>query len=241
MIETYPNQRFEATLLNAPHGLVGTLTFSIINAETQEVMLSPRATGINEVANGQYWTSATAPLVADDYLVVWADGSTTAVEELVVSPALGITPTVDEVALLLRTRTVGDVSGGLGGDTQATSLTTFTDHTRPTAVEVASVIATSLGAVRGMLRGPVPDYEESSARHAVALYAAILIETSFFRETSNADALAALRGMLRDTVGGVNETIALNQGYGFGTLKIGTTLAGSTRRLSNDVVPGLDT
>jgi hypothetical protein len=92
-----------------------------------------------------------------------------------------------------------------------------------------------------MLRGPVPDYEESSARHAVALYAAILIETSFFRETSNADALAALRGMLRDTVGGVNETIALNQGYGFGTLKIGTTLAGSTRRLSNDVVPGLDT
>jgi hypothetical protein len=240
MISARAESHFEATLENAPHGLVGTITFSIVNAETEAVVLAPRTTGITEPVNGTYWTSAVAPTVADEYVVVWSDGTTTASESLHVDVADDWAPTVAEVALLLRTRTVGPSSGGLGGDTAPGELTTFTSSTRPSATEVDRIIGTATDAVMGMLRKPIPDTEMNSVRHAIALYAAILIETSFFRENSNAEALAALRGMLRDTVANVNEMAVLTQGTGFGTLRVGTLLA-SRGGLANDVIEGLDT
>jgi hypothetical protein len=152
-----------------------------------------------------------------------------------------LTPTIDQVALLLRTRTVGPSSGGLGGDTGPGDTTTFTASTRPTATEVGAVIQTAYGAVEAMLRKPIPESEVASVQHAVALYAAILIETSFFRENSNAEALGAMRGMLRDTVAGINEMTVLNEGRGFGTLRIGTTFTSNGQQQTEDVIPGLDT
>jgi hypothetical protein len=240
MILAYAERHFEASLTGAPTGLVGTLTFSVINPETEAVVIAERTTGIFEVVDGTYWTHDLAPATPDQYHVVWSDGDTNAVEEMEVLLADAERPSVADVSLLLRTRTVGPSSGGLGGDTAPGDLTIFTDSTRPTAVEVEALIGTSHGAVTAMLRKPIPDTEIDSIRHAVALYAAILIETSFFRENSNAEALAALRAMLRDAVAGINEMVVLTEGRSFGTLTIGTTLTGS-RRLSEDIVSGLDT
>jgi hypothetical protein len=241
VIAAYPGQTFEAILIAAPHGLVGTLTFSIVNPETSEVVLAPRTTGITEPVSGTYQTTAVAPPFPRDYVVVWSHGSDTATEGLKVEEALTTRPTVQDVALLLRTRTVGPSSGGLGGDSAPGDLTTFSSSTRPKATEVESIIGTAQDAVMGMLRKPLPADEDASVRHAIAIYAAIVIETSFFRENSNADALAALRGMLRDTIANVNETVVLNQGRGFGTLNVGTTYTGKRSRLAEDVIPGLDT
>jgi hypothetical protein len=236
----------EAVVDGAPTGLVGTLTFEVYDPTFPDVVVfAPTTTGITEVRSGSYAKTFTIAF-AGTYRVRWsftADGSTrTAEEDLQVGDVeTGTRPSVATVALLLRTRTVGPSSGGLGGDTAPGELTTFTDSTRPSATEVDAVIGTASDAVMGMLRKPIPDSETDSVRHAIALYAAIIVETSFFRESSNAEALAALRGMLSDTVAQINETVVLSQGRSFGTLRTDTILSGSRRQLSNDVIEGLDT
>lgn len=92
-------------------------------------------------------------------------------------------PTVQEVALLERTRTVGESSGGLGGDTGPGDLTTFTDDTRPTASEVDALIDQALPALLSQLHEGFAEAYYARARHLVALYTAILIEGSYFRES----------------------------------------------------------
>jgi hypothetical protein len=251
MIETLVSEQFEAVVTNAATGLVGTISFQVYDPTDASVIIAETTSGITEVSPGSYRKFATVDVLGT-FHVRWEYTTNVAEEDLVVLSALPaedegedtegdlIMPTVDQVALLLRTRTVGP-SSGLGGDTGSADATTFTNSTRPTSTEVESIIQTSYGAVEAMLRKPIPQTEILSVQHAVALYAAILIETSFFRENSNAEALAALRGMLNDTVAGINEMVSLAEGRGFGTLRVSTPLASSRRGLSNDVIEGLDT
>ena len=97
-----------------------------------------------------------------------------------------VTPTVDDVALLLRTRTVGpgQMTGGLGADTGPADSTTFTDDTRPTAVEVRLVIEAAADEVLGQLPASVDARFEPAILRAIAVRAAVIVEASFFRETS---------------------------------------------------------
>lgn len=127
---------------------------------------------------------------------IHADGSESTQSALVRFPAPGDlpdwVPTPDDVALLLRTRTVGDVSGGLGGDTQATGVTIFTASTRPTASEVQGLINAAHRAVLDQITAPISLGQQGAAGHAIALYAAVLVESSFFGEqaaTSNLQTL----------------------------------------------------
>ncbi|CAB4197344.1 hypothetical protein UFOVP1313_7 [uncultured Caudovirales phage] len=124
-------------------------------------------------------------------------------------PADPIEPSVADVALLLRTRTTGDgLSIGLGADTGPDDVTTFTANTRPTSTEVEDTIATALGAVKGMLLGTVPEASEPAAKHAVALYAVVLIEVSFFRDQANDEAIQILRDLMAQQIVEVNRAIS---------------------------------
>jgi hypothetical protein len=140
-------------------------------------------------------------------------------------------PTVDDVALLLRTRTISGAgfNTGLGGDTYPNELVTFTTTTRPTAAEADRMIQTAYEATLGELTaelGPLPPAMNGMLRHAVALYAAILIETSFFREQATEDDIKTLRDMRNDILRGIRKAMAeppVTEGnFGFGTLVIGS-------------------
>lgn len=155
-------------------------------------------------------------------------------------------PTVDDVALLMRTRTVSGVSTGLGADTGSAEVTTFTADTRPSADEVARIIDSAEGSVIGELPVVItdlPEEQNDAVRNLVALYAAILLEASFFRENAN-DALIQLwRDLYADGLAGVRGYIAsvtpgAARAYAMGTLVIGGIR--STPVPNADPVPGLD-
>jgi hypothetical protein len=85
-----------------------------------------------------------------------------------------VTPSIDDVAALLRTRTVA----GSG-----TEEITFTDQTRPAADEVSALIPQALDAVLAEL--PYKTFDPlhyPQVKRVTALMSAILIEGSYFRE-----------------------------------------------------------
>jgi hypothetical protein len=102
-------------------------------------------------------------------------------------PAL-IRPTVDDVAALENTRTVGPNGQEIG---------TFTADTRPTAADVEKLIDQALEAVLSQLptRFGTSYYERT--KHNVALYTAILVEGSFFREKLDEGSVELYRDLLR--------------------------------------------
>jgi hypothetical protein len=97
-----------------------------------------------------------------------------------------VLPTVADVALLLRSRTVGYLpqSSGLGGDTGPGDWTTFDDTTRPTATEVEQVVEVACDEVLGQLPAAVDVRLWPTVKRAIAVRAAAIIEQSFFRETA---------------------------------------------------------
>jgi hypothetical protein len=110
----------------------------------------------------------------------------------VIDPA-AVRPTVDDVALLLRTRTVGgQAQGGLGADTGPGDVTTFTDDTRPTAIEADAVIGHAVDEVLGFLPARADAQYLPAILRTIAIRAASVIEISFFRETTDTGAAAPL-------------------------------------------------
>jgi hypothetical protein len=156
-------------------------------------------------------------------------------------------PTTDDVALLLRTRTVGHAptQGGLGGDTGPQDVTTFSDTTRPTETEVDRLIDTSFDAMIGRLDTLLIESQYEAFGHVVALYTAMLIEQSFFRETINEALLGMWTQMINDALSGIRLAIDREQPLtgskqGFGTLVIGTTMAPTQSVPEPDYMPGID-
>jgi hypothetical protein len=100
----------------------------------------------------------------------------------------GVRPTVAEVAALLRARTKV-----MGGKEEGTfTLASANPHTRPTAEEVEVLIDNALAEVLGKVK-PAPSGSEYETRvlRAVALYTAILIETSYYPEQAKTGQSAA--------------------------------------------------
>jgi hypothetical protein len=132
----------------------------------------------------------TAPDTEGFYRVEWdhPDLSEPVTEDVNVDGAAPIddlpdwAPTVDDIALLLRTRTISSVATGLGADTGSAEATTFNSTTRPTAAEVERVIYSAARFVLGQLPDEIPDRFNGRLSHVVALYSAVLVEISFFRE-----------------------------------------------------------
>lgn len=208
MIYVQPGLPFEATTSAAPTGLTGTMGVRIIDLPAGTAVLARTTAGISEQppGSGIYSVALTAPSAAGSYLVVWDTGGVSPVfasEELRVATSItavpvpaDIRPTVTEVSLLERTRTVGEHSGGLGGDTSASDVTVFDATSRPTAAETEQVIDLAMGLILGRLPVSLPVGFYGAIRTYVALQAAILIETSFFRESLDEGTVDAYTAML---------------------------------------------
>lgn len=129
-------------------------------------------------------TTTNATLLEGWYSVVWADGGavrskpTPPVQDTV-GQSQGLRPTISDVAALLRART--KVLGGREAGT-------FNYHTRPTAPEVDELIDEAVDEVVGKIGEPEAGSGlEQRARAAVKLYAACLVELSYFPEQIKTD------------------------------------------------------
>lgn len=78
---------FESLLVEAPTGLVGEMGWKVIDPSDGREVIGHRTTGIIEPSEGTYFTTGTAPLVADQYLVVWDHLGVEVGEALVVTVA----------------------------------------------------------------------------------------------------------------------------------------------------------
>lgn len=94
-------------------------------------------------------------------------------------------PSVDDVAALIRARTKIPGGGEAG---------TFTEQTRPTKAEVEKIIEQAVDHVGAAIGGdPCSDQLKQSASGAAGLLAAVIIETSYWPEQAEARGSAAAR------------------------------------------------
>lgn len=98
-----------------------------------------------------------------------------------------VTPTVKDVAMLEHTRTIDG-----GGD----ELGDFTDDTRPTGDDCQLLIAQAVVIVLDQLDAAVAPSLYPAIKEAVAIEAAILVESSFFREQMNEGTVAMYQAIL---------------------------------------------
>lgn len=178
------------------------------------------------------------------YQVVWVDGDGDhvygPVQKFPILPAWA--PGVADVAAYVRARTKAKGSGG-------TELGTFTADTRPTATEVEALIAKAISRVSSSIDGePCTEALRSDAGDAAALYAAMLVEQSYYPETTNqvqssfkalqslwADAIKALAGSVARECGvgegeeGGGSMAVAQGGYDDGRAMVGPTFPGNPR------------
>jgi hypothetical protein len=129
---------------------------------------------LSEDDPGVYVAMFVAPALAGTYSIRWQgpEPDQTVSEPLIVTR--GLVPNVSDVGALLRART--KTSGGA-------EVGTFTQETRPTAVEVGVLIDEAVEDVTSQIGVPaVGSALEGRARRAATLYAAVLVELSYFPE-----------------------------------------------------------
>ena len=180
---------------------------------------------------GDTWTvTLEAPLDCGDYCLVWMDGAGTPgfapiFDPLHVMSSVGtvtadlpaidvakVTPTTAEVAQILRTRTV-EAGGNDVGE--------FTDTTRPSVDEVEDVVDQAVDNVLAQLRPWCDIRHYSQIKRAVGLHAAVMIETSYYRETAGDAAVNQLRTQERSVISGIQQRMQedLNQELLLGTME----------------------
>jgi hypothetical protein len=187
MIYSAPGESFFAILTNAPPGVAASLQVQI-ERQDGSTHTPPSGENIVEIEPGIYGTARTAPTTTAKYVVVWKHGSVTTGEELFVTYDLpGPRPPadvgVDEVGALLRARTK---------DTLGNEIGTFTPDTRPTDTQVTNLIVQATGHVKARIGGELCESGraaglEADANRLIALYAAMLVELSYFPEQVERD------------------------------------------------------
>lgn len=107
-------------------------------------------------------------------------------------------PSVDDVAILVRTRTYTD-----GVEEHPV----FTEDTRPNIDDVDRLLAQAGPAVLSQLRPAFPDTYYDDVGHMIALYTAVLIEGSFFREQLAESQVALYQDLITTGLLGINTSI----------------------------------
>lgn len=123
-----------------------------------------------------------------------ADGDRVTALPLLLDHIEDITPDVDDVAALERTRTTNE-----RGEDQGT----FNATTTPTDTDVDRLIEQASYDVIAALPAAVAEDHWPTIRRAVTLNAAILVEGSFFRDDVNTDAVGLYRGLAKDALANV--------------------------------------
>jgi hypothetical protein len=245
------------TIVEADAGLVGTITVEVRSAVDGSLVFGPTSAGFAQVVTAgdaaTYSLEFPAGLNVGNFVVVVDDHNadpdvrttearTLSVVAEVPAPEGPLKPTVQDVSLLLRTRTVKGTNAGLGADTGPASVTMFDAETRPTASEVQMLIDQAYGAIASRVPWDVPDgmpaKSQGGFRLAVAAYAARIIERSFFRETVDvndtffSDIMDAELAAMTEA-----DADAGGRGHGFASLTIGTTVAPVLPPADPDVLP----
>lgn len=160
---------YMAVLNGETAGRSAQITATILDPATNTTVGAPAT--VNEPSPTTYVATGTAPTAPGDYQLVWTtpDGRTT--QRLKV--AAPFTPTLWQVATLLRARTKDNVGNELG---------TFTDSTRPTAVQAQELIDTATGDIITEVGLNLPEKVWAQARKLVTIRAAMLIELSYWPE-----------------------------------------------------------
>jgi hypothetical protein len=118
-----------------------------------------------------------------------------------------ITPSVQEVADLVRVRVVAE-----GGYME--SLSSFDGDTYPTDADVERIITQAANFMFTQVPGSVVEPWDASGRHLVALYAAIIVETSYYREQLTDDMVALYREMLDAGIKGLGASTTPSEPVG---------------------------
>ena len=115
-----------------------------------------------------------------------------------------IRPTVQMVADLVRVRVVHE-----GGET--VPVTTFDATTWPTADDVLRLIEQGTHAIWTQVPGSLAEPWPPAAQHLAALYTAILIETSYYREQLTDDMVAMYRDLLTSGIKGLGASVSASE------------------------------
>ena len=110
-----------------------------------------------------------------------------------------LTPSVDDVAILVRTRTYTE-----GVEEHPV----FTEDTRPNIDDVNRLLAQSAPAVLAQLPLAFPESYYGEIGHVIALYTAVLIEGSFFREQITESQVALYQDLITSGLSGINGSIS---------------------------------
>jgi hypothetical protein len=109
-----------------------------------------------------------------------------------------VRPSVDDVANLERTRTFTEP-----GD----ELETFTNETRPPDHEIEDLIDQAMPLVLAELPSKYSSSYYDATKHCIALYTAVLIEGSYFREQEQFSSIGTWRDLYDNAVKGLKKTI----------------------------------
>jgi hypothetical protein len=183
-----------ARLPDPPGGLpAGMLLGARVEMPYTRAIVSAYQRGTLDPAAGEWLVTLEGPLTASVYELVWrTDDAEPPYYEVFVPLTVvplssagngdvayppvdttAVTPTVDEVARLERTRTFHD---------DGTEVSTFDSATRPTDTECAGLIDQAVSFVLGFLPSAFDPAHYDSTKQVIALYTAMLIEGSFFKE-----------------------------------------------------------
>jgi hypothetical protein len=110
-----------------------------------------------------------------------------------------VKPTPDDVAVLERTRIVGPGGGDPG---------TFDDTTHPTDSEVALLIEQAVDHTLNLLPYALDPRHYEALTRAMTLYAATLVEASYFREQIDEGSVRLYREMFEEAIASINARVA---------------------------------
>lgn len=158
---------------------------------------------------GLDWIVTLDPVIqSGDYNLVWMEPDGTPVHEIfvplrvsaqavfgdedfpVVDPA-AVRPSVDDVANLERTRTFTEVGN---------ELETFTTETRPPDEETEQLIDQAMPLVLAELPSKFSTSYYDATKHCIALYVAVLIEGSYFREQEQFSSISTWRDLYDNAI-----------------------------------------
>jgi hypothetical protein len=129
------------------------------------------------------FTTDNATLEEGWYLITFFDASGN--DALPVEPihnlpenSLPYTPTVEDVAHLIMSRTKDNLGNEVG---------TFNANTRPTFQQASEIIQQAVSDVTTIIDDDIPEASFDDAEQAIALRAAMLIERSYFAEQVNSN------------------------------------------------------
>jgi hypothetical protein len=133
-----------------------------------------------------------------------------------------IRPDVQMVADLVRTRIVTEGGAMVPDDLDFEPADSFTANTYPTDAQVERLIDQAAPYIVAQVPGSIAEDYLPSAKHLAALYAAILVEGSYFREQLTDDQVELYRTMLIAGIRGLGATGQASQpGVGAGGAKAG--------------------